>query len=289
MRNLDEHSIIPAVIERHAAAPNQRAAEIMTSLVTHLHEFAREVKLTEREWLEGITFLTECGQLSDDQRQELILLSDVLGLSMLVIAQNQRKPPGCTEATVLGPFHVAGAPRMELGADVGRGAPGEPCFVRGCVRGPAGEPIAGAELDVWQADETGLYDVQRGAGAPLRARALLRADAQGRFHFRSIVASAYPIPHDGPVGKLLAALGRHPWRPAHLHFLISAPGYERLITHVFRDGDRYLDSDAVFGVRSSLIARWERQTSALAPDGSPMTAPFYTLDFDFVLNRASAG
>ena len=178
---------------------------------------------------------------------------------------------------------------MELGADVGRGAPGAPCFVRGSVRGPAGEPIPDAELDVWQADESGLYDVQRGADAPLRARALLRADASGRFYFRSIVASAYPIPHDGPVGKLLAALGRHPWRPAHLHFSISAPGYEQLVTHVFREGDRYLDSDAVFGVRSSLIARWERQTSAIAPDGSPMDQPFYTLDFDFVLNRPCAG
>lgn len=289
MRNLDEHSITPAVIERHAAAPNPRVAEILTSLVTHLHAFAREVKLTESEWIEGIRFLTECGQLSDDQRQELILLSDVLGLSMLVIAQNQRKPRGCTEATVLGPFHVAGAPRMELGADVGRGAPGEPCFVQGSVRGPAGEPIPGAELDVWQADESGLYDVQRGADAPLRARALLRADANGSFYFRSIVASAYPIPHDGPVGKLLAELGRHPWRPAHLHFLITAPGYERLVTHVFREGDRYLDSDAVFGVRSSLIARWEHQTSAVAPDGSPMEQPFYTLNFDFVLNRADVG
>jgi hydroxyquinol 1,2-dioxygenase len=289
VRNLDEHSITGAVIERHTSAPNARVAEILTSLVTHLHAFAREAKLTEDEWIAGIRFLTECGQLSDDQRQELILLSDVLGVSMLVIAQNQRKPPGCTEATVLGPFHVEGAPPMELGADVGRGAPGEPCFVRGTVRGPAGEPIPGAELDVWQADESGLYDVQRGAGAPLQARALLRADANGRFYFRSIVASAYPIPHDGPVGKLLAALGRHPWRPAHLHFLISAAGYERLITHVFREGDRYLDSDAVFGVRSSLIARWERHTSAIAPDGSPMDQPFYTLDFGFVLNRAFGG
>ena len=286
MRNLDEDSITQAVLARHANAPDGRLRELMTSLVQHLHSFAREVKLTEAEWFEGIRFLTDVGHITDEKRQEFILLSDTLGLSMLVTAMNQRKPKGCTEATVFGPFHVEGAPVVELGGDVARGAAGEPCFVRGRVLDPQGRGIAGAELDVWQADANGLYDVQYGADAALRARGVLRADDAGAFHFRSIVAQAYPIPHDGPVGRMLEALGRHPWRPAHLHFMVTAPGYERLITHVFRDGDQYLDSDAVFGVRSSLIAQWQRHEPGVAPDGSTLDESFYTLDFDFVLNRA---
>jgi hydroxyquinol 1,2-dioxygenase len=282
MRNLDEQSITQAVLQRHAQAPDARLRDIMDALVRHLHAFAREVALTEAEWLAGIRFLTECGHITDARRQEFILLSDTLGLSMLVTALNHRKPPGCTEATVFGPFHVADAPRFELGADVACGARGEPCFVRGRVRGAGGEPVPGAELEVWQADEAGFYDVQYGADAPMQARGVLRADEAGRFHFRTIVANAYPIPHDGPVGAMLKALGRHPWRPAHLHFMVTAPGYERLITHVFRDGDPYLESDAVFGVRSSLVAQWVRHE----PDGTVMQVPFYTLDFDFVLHPA---
>lgn len=284
MRNLDEDSITQAVLARHANAKDARLRELMTSLVQHLHSFAREVKLTEAEWFEGIRFLTDTGHITDAKRQEFILLSDTLGLSMLVTALNHRKPQGCTEATVFGPFHVDGAPAVELGGDVARGAAGQACFVRGRVRDPQGRGIAGAELDVWQADANGLYDVQYGADAALRARGVLHADAAGAFHFRSIVAQAYPIPHDGPVGRMLEALGRHPWRPAHLHFMVSAPGYERLITHVFRDGDQYLDSDAVFGVRSSLIAQWMPHDAGVAPDGNVLDEPFYTLDFDFVLN-----
>lgn len=284
MRNLNEDTITQAVLARHAKASSPRLRRIMTSLVQHLHAFAREVELTEAEWFEGIDFLTACGHITDDQRQEFILLSDVLGLSTLVTATNHRKPVGCTEATVFGPFHVDGAPYLPLGADVANGAKGEPCFVRGRVRGIGGEPVPLAELQVWQADADGHYDVQYGPNEPMRARAVLHADTKGLFHFRSIVAEPYPIPHDGPVGKMLEALGRHPWRPAHLHFMISAPGYERLVTHVFRDGDRYLDSDAVFGVRSSLIADWVEHAPGPTPDGDSSTVPYYTLDFDFVLN-----
>jgi hydroxyquinol 1,2-dioxygenase len=290
MRNLDEQSITQAVLQRHAQAPDARLRDIMDALVRHLHDFAREVALTEAEWLAGIRFLTQCGDITDPRRQEFILLSDTLGLSMLVTALNHRKPPGCTEATVFGPFHVAGAPRFELGADLACGARGEPCFVRGRVLGAGGEPVPGAELEVWQADEAGFYDVQYGADAPMQARGVLRADEAGRFHFRTIVANAYPIPHDGPVGAMLKALGRHPWRPAHLHFMVSAPGCERLITHVFREGDPYLESDAVFGVRSSLVTQWVRHEPShghtTAPDGTVMQVPFYTLDFDFVLHPA---
>lgn len=273
MRNLTQDTITQAVIARFAETPDARLKEIMTSLVQHLHAFAREVKLTEEEWFRGIDFLTRVGHITDDQRQEFILLSDTLGLSMLTVAMNNDKPTGCTEATVFGPFYVEGAPAFELGEDVANGAPGEPCTVRGTVRGFHGEPVPGAEIHVWQADAEGKYDVQREGLPGHQARGVLHADAKGRYHFRSILAEAYPIPDDGPVGDMLRATKRHPWRPAHLHFMIMAPGYETLITHVFRNGDRYLDSDAVFGVRQSLVADWVKQ-----PDGQ------YLVEFDFVLN-----
>jgi len=288
MRNIDEDTITQAVIARHAQATDARLRDIMTSLVQHLHAFAREVQLTEAEWFEGIRFLTDAGHITDDKRQEFILLSDTLGLSTLVTALNNRRPKGCTEATVFGPFHVEGAPHYEHGADVAHGAKGEPAYVRGRVVDRQGRAIAGAEIQVWQADEDGRYDVQYPGLQEHRARGVLESGADGGFHFRSIVANSYPIPHDGPVGRMLAALGRHPWRPAHLHFMISAPGYQRLITHVFRNGDRYLDSDAVFGVRSSLVADWLRHGPGRAPDGTTSEVPFYTLDFDFVLEPTAA-
>lgn len=276
MRNLNQDNITQAVIASFGDTRDSRLKEIMISLVQHLHAFAREVKLTEAEWFAGIEFLTRCGHITDERRQEFILLSDVLGLSMLTVAMNQDKPHGCTEATVFGPFHVKNAPHYELGADISNGAKGTPCLVRGRVLDTRGQPVAGAHLDVWQSDEDGLYDVQHEGLTQAQARGTLNADAQGCYHFRSIVAVPYAIPHDGPVGALLEATGRHPWRPAHLHFKIDAPGYQTLITHVFRDQSDYLDSDAVFGVRQSLVCDWVPQ-----PDGS------YLLEYDFVLNPAS--
>lgn len=274
MRNLDRNTITEAVLARYAATADPRLKQVMAGLVKHLHAFAREVELTEEEWFKGIEFLTRCGRVTDDKRQEFILLSDVLGLSMLTVAMNNDKPQGCTEATVFGPFHVEGAPHYELGADIANGARGTPCLVRGTVRGIGGEPVPGAHIDVWQSDEDGLYDVQHGEIGHAQARGILNADASGHYHFRSILAVPYAIPHDGPVGDLLKAAGRHPWRPAHLHFMIKADGYETLITHVFRSDDAYLDSDAVFGVRQSLVADWKPQ-----PDGS------YLVEYDFVLNE----
>ncbi|PKO68022.1 MAG: hydroxyquinol 1,2-dioxygenase [Betaproteobacteria bacterium HGW-Betaproteobacteria-16] len=276
MRNLDQYNITQAVIARLAQTPDPRLKQVLTSLVQHLHAFAREVKLTEAEWAYGVDFLTRVGHTCDDQRQEFILLSDTLGLSMLTVALNNDKPKGCTEATVFGPFHVEGAPHFEHGADVANGAPGQPCTVRGSVRALDGTPVVGAVIDVWQADAEGKYDVQREDLLHAQGRGVLRSGADGRFHFQSVVAEPYPIPDDGPVGEMLRATKRHPWRPAHLHFRIQAPGYQTLVTHVFRNGDPYLDSDAVFGVRQSLVADWVQQ-----PDGS------YSLDFDFVLHRAS--
>jgi hydroxyquinol 1,2-dioxygenase len=273
MENLNANHITESVLERLANTPDPRLKEIMLSLVRHLHGFAREVKLTEAEWLKGIEFLTQTGHITNAQRQEFILLSDVLGLSMLTVVMNNDKPDACTQATVLGPFHVEDAPHYKLGDDVANGAKGQPCQVQGSVKGVQGEAVAHARIEVWQSDEKGLYDVQYADRSQHQARGILTADAQGRFHFQSILAMPYPIPHDGPVGQLLEATARHPWRPAHLHFKIDAPGYETLITHVFRKDDPYLASDAVFGVRESLVTDWLQLA-----DGS------YQLDFDFVLN-----
>ena len=287
MRNIDENTITPAVIQRIAGTENPRLKEIMTSLVTHLHDFVRDVKLTEEEWKAGIDFLTETGQKCSATRQEFILLSDTLGVSMLTIALNHAKPPGATEATVFGPFHTDDAPHADEGADIAGGAPGLPLFVRACVRGLDGVPVANAEVNVWQADEDGLYDVQRPElGDTRRARAVLRTDARGCVGFRSIVPTAYPIPTDGPVGRMLVATGRHPWRPAHVHFMIRAPGYQDLTTHLFKDPDPYLDSDVVFGVRSSLVGDYVEHGPGTAPDGSAVVTPFFTLDHTFVLPRA---
>jgi hydroxyquinol 1,2-dioxygenase len=288
MRNINEDTITQAVLASMAQCQNPRLRTIMTSLVQHLHSFAREVRLTEEEWFSAIKFMTDVGHITDEARQEFILLSDVLGLSTLVAAQNNTKPAGCTEATVFGPFFIEGAPHYPLGADISNGARGEPCFVSGRVTSTDGKPLAGVQMDVWQSDEDGIYDVQRPPSGPgehkHRARAQLTTDDNGRYHFKSILAQPYPIPHDGPVGAMLEALERHPWRPAHLHYMLVAPGHERLITQVFRDQDRYLESDAVFGVRSTLVSEWVRHEKGTAPDGTEMERPYYTLTYDFVLN-----
>ena len=265
MHHIDEDHITQAVIARHAASGDARLREVMTSLVQHLHAFAREVKLSEDEWAGGIGFLAECGQRNSGERHELRLLSDTLGLSMLATALNQRKPKGCTEAS-------AASPLAAHGAAVRHGqAPAEPCYVRGSVRALDGAPIAGAEVRI-------------GPAAGGGCGAALRTDADGRFVCQTSVAAPQQIAHDGPVGRMLQALGRHPWRPAHLHFTITAPGCERLATQVFRRGDPYLDSDVVFGVRTALVADWVRHEPGRTPDGHTSMVPFTTLDFAFVLN-----
>ncbi|MCW5611864.1 MAG: hydroxyquinol 1,2-dioxygenase [Rubrivivax sp.] len=287
MRHIDEDNITQAVIARHAQASDARLRDVMTSLVQHLHAFAREVRLTEAEWRAGLRFLAEAGRHGDARRQELALLSDTLGLSMLVSALNHRVPKGCTEATVPGPLH-AGA--VDDGHDHAAPLPaeddypaaavaGEPCFVRGQVRALDGTPVDGAEVRVWPAAAAGGHDGPRGAAV---------SGPDGRFQCCGMLAGTHAIPHDGPVGRLLQQLGRHPWRPAHLHVAVDAPGYRRLLTQVFRGGDRWLDSDAVFGVRASLVADWARHEPGPTPDGGTSAVPFHTLDFDFVLDRAPA-
>lgn len=284
MRNITEHNITDAVLARLADCSDPRLKTVMGSLVRHLHAFVRDVKLTEPEWEQAIAFLTATGQMCSDQRQEFILLSDTLGVSMLVTALNQQRPAGATEATVLGPFHVADVPLLGQGADLAGGAPGEALFAEVQVVDLAGAPVADATVDIWQADAQGLYDVQRPElGGQHRARGVMRTDDSGRLRFRALVPTPYPVPTDGPVGRMLLATGRHAWRPAHLHLLVHAAGFQTLITHLFRDPDPYLDSDAVFGVRSSLIAKFERHEAGPAPDGSAMAEPFYTLHQRLVL------
>jgi hydroxyquinol 1,2-dioxygenase len=264
-----------AVIESFANTPDPRLKAILTSLVTHLHEVVRETGLTIPEWEQAIGFLTRTGHKCDDERQEFILLSDVLGVSTLVETINSATEG--TESTVLGPFHVVESPPRELGADIDLVNTGEKCVVRGQVRATDGTPLPGATLDVWQADDHGFYDVQQPGTQPrTNGRGLFTADTEGRYWFRTVVPCHYPIPTDGPVGDLLNATRRHPYRPAHIHFIVAAPGYQTVTTHAFVAGSPYIDSDAVFATKASLITEFTpgddgtRQAAfdiTLAPNG----------------------
>ena len=287
MRNFTEANLTDAVLAKVESAADPRFQHIMASLIRHLHAFVREVELTEAEWFAGIQFLTAIGQMCDDRRQEFILLSDTLGVSMLVDAINHRKPSGATESTVLGPYYVQGAPELPLGADIAQGVPGEPTYFSGRVLTPQGKPIAGATLDLWSTDGEGWYDVQR-ADQGMQARAKIKTDAQGRYAFWTVKPVSYSIPSDGPVGRMLLRMGRHPYRPAHTHMIVSAPDCEAVTTHVFVAGDKYLDSDAVFAVKNSLVAEFVRHEPGVAPDGRRMDKPYYTVQYDFGLVPSAA-
>jgi hydroxyquinol 1,2-dioxygenase len=263
-----EQALVDAVAASFEQTSDPRLKLVLESLVRHLHGFLRETRLTEEEWRAGIDFLTAAGHITDDRRQEFVLLSDVLGASMQAIAINNQAYADATEATVLGPFFVDGAPSVELGGDIAFGAPGEPCWVEGSVRDTDGQPLGGARVEVWECDEDGFYDVQHGADRTA-ARGRLHADDQGNFQFWALTPVPYPIPHDGPVGKLLEATSRSPMRAPHLHFLVSAPGKRTLITHIFVEGDALrLGGDAVFGVKDSLVRDFERRPIGTpTPDG----------------------
>ncbi|HKA45854.1 MAG TPA: intradiol ring-cleavage dioxygenase [Burkholderiales bacterium] len=286
MRNLTEANLSDAVVARLAKTTDPRFKEVMTSLIRHVHAFVREVELTEEEWFEAIKFLTATGQKCDAKRQEYILLSDVLGVSMLVDAINHRRGAGATENTVLGPFYVHGAPEIENGGDMAKGWDGEPTYVSGRVLSTDGKPIPGALLDMWQSNTEGWYDVQLADTGGRQLRAKLRADAEGGFRFRTIKPTAYPVPTDGPVGQILDRMGRHPMRPAHLHFIVTAPSYETVVTHLFVEGDPYLESDAVFGVKNSLVVDFRRNNSEEAARKVGLKAPFCEASYEFVLKPA---
>jgi hydroxyquinol 1,2-dioxygenase len=282
-----EETATGAVVASFEGAADPRLREVLGSLVRHLHGFVREVEPTFEEWERAIGFLTATGQKCDDTRQEFILLSDVLGVTMLVDAINHRTATEATDSTVLGPFHMVASPRRELGDTIDLVATGEPCVVTGRVLSLDGAPLAGALVDVWQADDHGFYDVQQPGTQPQgNGRGLFTCDDDGRFWFRTVTPSPYPIPTDGPVGRLLTATGRHPYRPAHIHFIVAADGHLPVTTHIFVAGSPYLDSDAVFAVKQRLITDFARVDDPDQAAAFGVEAPFRHAQFDVVLQPA---
>jgi len=286
MRNLTEENLTDIVLDR-INSEDKRSQEVLTKLIKHLHAFVKDLEPTEEEWFTAIDFLTRTGKKCDDKRQEFILLSDVLGVSMLVDAINHRTKQEVTETTVTGPFH-APAMEMQMGDNIARGkeaATGEPALFRGKILDPNGKPIANAKIDVWQSNDEGFYDIQDDSQPEMNLRGIFTTDASGEFWFKSIKPSPYPVPTDGPVGEVLRASGRHPMRPAHIHFWIEAEGYQTLITHIFVEGDEYLDSDAVFGVKESLILDFPLNNSKEDADKWGLKSPFCEVVYDFKLAK----
>lgn len=278
-----EEALVDLVVGSFDACESPRLKELMVSLVRHVHSYIREVRLTEEEWNEAIGFLTRAGHITDDKRQEFVLLSDALGASMQTIAVNNEAYGEATEATVFGPFFVENSPEVPLGGDTAFGAAGEPCWVEGTVKDIDGRPVPGARIEVWEADENGLYDVQYDDDRTA-ARAHLFADDEGRYSFWAITPTPYPIPHDGPVGQMLEAVGRSPMRASHLHFMISAPKCRTLVTHIFVRGDELLDSDTVFGVKTSLVKDFDRRPAGTpTPDTRAIEGTWSRTRFDVVL------
>jgi hydroxyquinol 1,2-dioxygenase len=283
MREFDEKSITQAVIGRLSECDDPRFKRIMTSLITHLHDFVRDVELTEPEWFAAIQFLTDVGKTCTAQRQEYILLSDTLGVSVLVITLNHPADEGSAESTVMGPFYWEGAADLPRGSNLAEGVKGEPTFYSGRVLSADGRPLENAALDIWSGDGEGNYDMQMPGAVGMRARGKIRTDAEGRYWVRSIRPTFYPVPTDGPVGHMLRKMGRHPYRPGPIHMIVSAPGHLPVTTHLFVAGSQYLDSDAVFGMKESLVAQFEGHPPGTGPNGEPVDSPFYTVNYDFRL------
>lgn len=281
-----EQALVEQVVASFEGADSPRLKQLMQALTRHLHAFAREVRLSEQEWNVAIEFLTASGHITTDTRQEFVLLSDVLGLSMQTIAINNEAYKDATEATVFGPFFVEGSPEIGQGEDMSFGAHGQPCWVEGRVTDTEGNPVAGARIEVWEADEDGFYDVQYDDGRTA-ARAHLFSQDDGSFKFWGITPTPYPIPDDGPVGKMLEAVGRSPMRTSHLHFMVSATGQRTLVTHIFVDGCEYMDRDSVFGVKESLIKDFQVQEAGTpTPDGREVDRDWAKVQFDIVLAPA---
>lgn len=273
------------VTAQNANAKNARLAEVMNTITRHLHAAVKEIEPTQDEWMTAIQYLTATGHKCDDWRQEFILLSDVLGVSMLVDAINSRRPAGASENTVLGPFHVGGAPDYAMGANICLDSKGEDMVVRGRVLDVGGKPLEGVKIDVWQANDEGFYDVQqKGIQPDFNLRGVFRTGADGRYWFRAVRPKFYPIPDDGPVGQLLDGLGRHPFRPAHLHYILTKDGYDDVTTHIFDPDDPYINNDAVFGVKESLLADFAKVEDPEKLAEMEFEGPhFWDVEFDFVL------
>lgn len=275
------------VAARNADATDSRLRDCVDILIKHIHAAIKEIEPTQEEWFETIMFLTKTGHMCDDWRQEFILLSDVTGVSMLVDAINNRKPSGASESTVLGPFHVADAPELPMGSNICLDGKGEPMLVRGHILDTDGRPINGAKIDVWQANDEGFYDVQqKGIQPDFNLRGVFRTGVDGAYTFRGVKPKFYPIPDDGPVGQLLIRLGRHPFRPAHFHYILEAEGFESLTTHLFDPDDPYIQSDAVFGVKESLMAKFDLIDDPAAIEEAGFDGPFYLVEHDFILARS---
>ena len=281
-----EGALTEEVAASFATSADPRFGEVMTALVRHLHAFIRQVRLTQAEWDAAVDFLTRAGHITDERRQEFILLSDVLGASMMTVAVNAPARADATESTVFGPFFVQDPPFIAPGEDIGEAMSGRPCYVSGSVRSSTGQPLAGARVEVWAADDDGFYDVQY-ADAALAGRGYLLTGDDGAFDYWTVQPAAYPIPHDGPVGELLEAANRSPMRPAHIHFMVSHPGYETLISHVFVEGDEYLTRDAVFGVKESLVLPFHEHGPGPGPRGRELTQTWSSTRFDVVLAPAN--
>jgi len=284
MQYATEENLTGLALKRWEACHSPRLRQIMQSLIKHLHGFVREVDLTESEWLMAANWLAKTGQFTSEKRHEFILLSDVLGVSMLVDAINHRFPTGATPSTVMGPFHIEGSPEMPMGADMAAGLAGDPCYVAGTIRDLDGKPIACAKLDIWQADADGMYESQLGMEEPF-LRAIFRTGPDGKYLIRTIAPPGYSIPMDGTVGDLMRETDISHYRPAHIHFYISAAGYQPLITHLFKKDARYIDSDVVFGVKEKLIAEFKQQPAGKTPTGEISSKPFYVVNYDFTLSR----
>lgn len=285
---LRETALTEDVVASFADTTDPRLKQIMSTTVRYLHALVRDLRLTEAEWEQAIDFLTRVGHITDDKRQEFVLLSDVLGVSMQTIAVNNPAAGDATEATVFGPFHVEDSPEIPIGGDIAGGAVGQPCWVEGTVTDTDGNPIAGAKIEAWEADEDGFYDVQY-TDDRVSGRAWLRTDEQGRYAFWALTPTPYPIPHDGPVGQMLSAVGRSPVRAAHLHFMVTAEDFRRLVTHIFVTGDPQLEiGDSVFGVKQSLIKDFVEQPAGTAtPDGRELGEQTWSrARFDVVLAHA---
>ncbi|TBC88050.1 6-chlorohydroxyquinol-1,2-dioxygenase (plasmid) [Rhizobium leguminosarum] len=281
-----EENSVEVVTSRNANARDQRLKHVMEVVTRKLHEAAKELEPSQDEWMEAILFLTSTGHTCNEWRQEFILLSDVLGVSMLVDAINNRKPSGASESTVLGPFHVADAPELPMGANICLDQKGEDMVIGGHILDTDGRAIEDAVIDVWQANDEGFYDVQqKGIQPDFNLRGVFRTGADGRYWFRAVKPKYYPIPDDGPVGKLLGALGRHPYRPAHLHYIIKARGFETLTTHIFDPDDPYIHSDAVFGVKESLLAQFQHVEDSVRANELGFLGKFWQVEHDFVLAR----
>jgi len=276
-------TITQQAVARWNTTHDPRLRELITKLIPHVHAYAREVGLTHEEWIKGLNFLAKVGQWTTDARGENILLSDVMGLSMLTVMLNDKLPKGATPHTVLGPFYVDDSPELAAGGNMAEGVEGEPCFISGQVRNLKGEPIAGATLDMWQADDEGIYEVQLSEKSGPYLRGVYHSGPDGRFLVKTIAPLGYAIPMDGPVGELVKKTDISYFRPAHIHFIMSAPGYQKIITHLFKRGTEYLENDVVYGVKQELIADFHRHEPGIAPTGEKVDTPFWTIEYDFVL------